>query len=141
HTDPYCGGEWSGKKAKPDAQSAPTITTQTQPPVASQPSTTSQPCITSICVPEVLTLVLLNMPHFSSPVPDFDPASITWHAPASIVMVFLMNTPSLTSVAPWLHMLAGPSQAFNVIPMAVSSQTFCPATFDLCNTFLLNMLK
>ncbi|KAF8220260.1 hypothetical protein L208DRAFT_1334838 [Tricholoma matsutake] len=46
HTDPYSRGERSGKKPKPDAQSAPTITTQTQPPVASQPSTTSQPCIT-----------------------------------------------------------------------------------------------
>jgi hypothetical protein len=138
HIDPYGGGERSGKKAKPDARSAPTIITQlTQPPVASQPSTTSQPPVTSVCIPEALTSVSLDTQQLPSPVPDLNPASITC-APKSIAMAFLTDIPSLTSAAPSLHMLAGPSRAFNVIP---SGQTFCPVTFDLHNAFSLNMLK
>jgi len=143
HTDLYSGGEWSGKKAKLDAQSAPTIITQTQPPVASQPSTTSQPPITSVCIPGASTSVSLGTQQLPSPVPDINPALIT-HAPKSITMAFSTDIPSLTSAASSLHMLAHPSQAFNAIPMAVESssgQTFCPVTFDLHNAFSLNMLK
>jgi hypothetical protein len=143
HTDPYGGGERSGKKAKPDARSAPTIFTQTQPPVASQPSATSQPPVTSVCIPGASTSVSLDTQQLPSPVPDLNPASIT-RTSKSIAMAFSTDIPSLTSAAPSLHMLAGPSRAFNAIPMAVESssgQTFCPVTFDLRNTFSLNMLK
>ena len=144
HTDPYGGGERSGKKAKPDARSAPTtIITQTQPPVASQPFATSQPPVTSVCIPGALTSVSLDTQQLPSSVPDLNPGSIT-RASKSIAMAFSTDIPSLTSAAPSLHMLAGPSRAFNVIPMAVESssgQTFCPVTFDLRNAFSLNMLK